>query len=165
MRPYEVWISSVDWDEPKQATSPRMNATTSTAQAGDLSALIAARKAAISDFVGRAQDVDSSESRVLLRQHALLSDLEEAIAVGVTALDFAYEGEYDPVEASLADGETAYERNRELHELALAGIEPIITAARAQNIAIHAPELEASASPCEQDHDGILAGERAGNGI
>ncbi|MBS0452564.1 MAG: hypothetical protein JSS14_14765 [Proteobacteria bacterium] len=140
-----------------------MNATSSTAQAGDLSVLIAARKGAISDFVGRIKDVDSSEPRVLLRQHSLLSDLEEAIAAGVTALEFAYEGDYDSVEASLADGETAFERNRELHELALAGIEPIIAAARAQNSAIHAPELEASASPSEQD--GILAGERVGHGI
>ena len=124
--------------------------------------MIASRKAAIDDFFARNPDGDSAEARILLRQHAMLTDLEEAILVGVSALDFAFEGEYDPVEASLTDGETAFERNRALHELALAGIEPIIAAARVANIEIHAPELEMDATIDQQDAGDAVRGERHG---
>ena len=56
------------------------------------------------------------------------------------------------------DGETAFEKNKALHEIALAGIEPIIAAARAAGITVHAPELEqealAAADESEQRPEG-----------
>lgn len=105
-------------------------------------------------------DGDSDSARVLIRQHTMLTDLKEAVAIGVTTLDFAFEGEFDPVEDSLApEGETIFAKNRALHEIALAGIEPIITAARAAGIAIHAPELEHEAVAASDDQP---AGERLG---
>ncbi|HEX7929909.1 MAG TPA: hypothetical protein VF470_03255 [Sphingomicrobium sp.] len=73
----------------------------------------------------------------------MLTDLQEAIAVGAPAVDLAFEGEFDPVEDSLVpEGETAFHKSRELHEIALAGLEPVIAAARAAGIVVHAPELE-----------------------
>lgn len=85
---------------------------------------------------------DSDNTHVLLRQHSMLTDLHEAASIGVSELDLAFEGEFDPVEHSLVpEGETAFEKAKALHEIALAGIEPIIAAARAAGIAVHAPEL------------------------
>lgn len=86
---------------------------------------------------------DSDGSAVLRRQHSLLADLKAAVEQGVTVLDFAYEGEFDPVEASThPHGESAFEKARALHEIALAGIEPLIAAARAAGITTYAPELD-----------------------
>jgi hypothetical protein len=100
-------------------------------------------------------DGDSDGAHVLLRQHAMLIDLQEAIAIGVRELDLAFEGEFDPVEASLMQPqETAYERKKALHEIALAGIEPIIAAARAAGISIHAPELEQEVEAGEEGPEG-----------
>jgi len=118
-----------------------------------LSHLIAARMTSIDESFAPRQDGsllyadgDSDGARVLIRQYTMLTDLREAVAIGVTTLDLAFEGEFDPVEDSLApEGETAYEKNKALHEIALAGIEPIISAARAAGITIHAPELEQEA--------------------
>lgn len=120
--------------------------------------LIAARMATIDESFAPRQDgslpyadSDSDSARVLLRQHTMLTDLQEAAAIGVAELDFAFEGDFDPVEHSLVpEGETAFERSKALHEIALAGIEPIIAAARGAGIAIHAPELEQDAEPAAE---------------
>jgi hypothetical protein len=112
--------------------------------------LVAARMASIDDaFAPRSDgslpypDSDSDDARVLIRQHSMLQRLQEAIATGEPALDFAFEGEFDPVEASLApEGDTAFHRNRELHEIALAGLAAVIEGARACGIVIHAPGLK-----------------------
>ncbi|CAN7769612.1 hypothetical protein LJR290_007455 [Variovorax sp. LjRoot290] len=106
-----------------------------------MSQLIATRLGAIvATSVGA--DGDSDGAAVLRRQHSLLADLQAAVAQGVAELDFAYEGEFDPVEASIRPpGETAFEKGQALHEIALAGIEPVIASARAAGIRIRAPEL------------------------
>jgi hypothetical protein len=93
----------------------------------------------------------------------MLTDLQEAAAIGVAELDLAFEGEFDPVEHSLvAEGETAFDKNKALHEIALAGIEPVIAAARAAGITVHAPELEQEAEPMAVEPELRLEGERRG---
>ena len=137
-----------------------------TTSLDSLRQLIATRMASIDEgFAAREDgsvpyaDGESDGARVLLRQHSMLTDLQEAAAIGVTELDLAFEGEFDPVEHSLVpEGETAFQKNKALHEIALAGIEPIIAAARAAGIAVHAPELEqdavAAADESEQPREG-----------
>lgn len=108
-------------------------------------------------------DVDSDNARVLLRQHSMLADLREAAAIGVAELDLAFEGEFDPVEHSLLpEGATAFEKNKALHAIALAGIEPIIVAARAAGITVHAPELEQEAQAATDEREQRLEGQRRG---
>lgn len=132
--------------------------------------LIATRMASIDDgFAPRDGasppylDGESHSARVLLRQHSMLTDLQEAAAIGVTEVDLGFEGEFDPVEQSLVpEGETAFARNKALHEIALAGIEPIIAAARAAGITVHAPELEQEAEAVADDADQRLKGEHRG---
>ena len=132
--------------------------------------LIAARMASIDeDFAAREDgslpyaDGESDGARVLLRQHSMLTDLQEAAAIGVAELDLAFEGEFDPVEHSLVpEGETAFEKNRALHEIALAGIEPIIAAARAAGIMVHAPELEQEAEAATDEPEQRLEGQHRG---
>ncbi|KWT69539.1 MULTISPECIES: hypothetical protein [unclassified Variovorax] len=144
--------------------------TTSTTALDALRQLIATRMASIDDgFAFRNDgslpypDGESDSARVLLRQHSMLTDLQEAAAIGVTEVDLGFEGEFDPVEHSLVpEGETAFARNKALHEIALAGIEPIIAAARAAGIAVHAPELELEADAALSEADQPLAGERRG---
>ena len=105
-------------------------------------------------------DGESDGARVLLRQHSMLTDLQEAATIGVTELDLAFEGEFDPVEHSLVpEGETTFEKSKALHEIALAGIEPIIAAARAAGFDIHAPELGPDSEAIADDQ---LGGERLG---
>jgi hypothetical protein len=127
--------------------------STTTTPLDALRQLIATRMASIDEgFANRDDgslpyaDGESDGARVLLRQHSMLTDLQEAAAIGVAELDLAFEGEFDPVEYSLMpEGETAFEKNKALHEIALAGIEPVIAAARAAGITVHAPELEQEA--------------------
>ncbi|CAN7783486.1 hypothetical protein LJR175_008326 [Variovorax sp. LjRoot175] len=124
-----------------------------------MSQLIATRMEAIV-ATSVAPDGDSDGAAVLRRQHSLLSDLQAAVTQGVAELDFAYEGEFDPVEASIRPpGETAFEKGQALHEIALAGIEPMIAAARAAGITIHAPDLGLAD---EAPADDQAAGERLG---
>jgi hypothetical protein len=112
--------------------------------------LIAERMATIDDaFAPRSDgslpfpDGDSDGARVLLRQHSMLHRLQEAIETSAPALDLAFEGEFDPVEASLdAEGDSSFRKSLELHEIALAGLAAVIASARAAGIEIHAPELE-----------------------
>ncbi|VTU44115.1 hypothetical protein [Variovorax sp. RA8] len=130
-----------------------------TTSIDSLRQLIATRLASIDESFAtgedgspRYADGESDDARVLLRQHSMLTDLQEAAAIGVTELDLAFEGEFDPLEHSLVpEGETAFEKHKALHEIALAGIEPIIAAARAAGIAIHAPELEQELVATEDD--------------
>ena len=111
----------------------------------------------------RQADGESDGARVLLRQHSMLTDLQEAAAIGVTELDLAFEGEFDPVEHSLVpEGETVFEKHKALHEIALAGIEPIIAAARAAGITIHAPELEQEAETAADESEQRLEGQHRG---
>lgn len=140
--------------------------TTTTTPLESLRQLIAASMATIDESLAPRQDGspsyaegDPDGARVLLRQHTMLTDLQEAAAIGVAELDFAFEGDFDPVEFSLVpEGETAYEKSKALHEIALAGIEPAIAAARAAGIAVHAPELEQDGESAE----GQAEGERFG---
>lgn len=83
-----------------------------------------------------------SEARVLQRQRSMLADLQEAVTAGVPTVDLAYEGDFDPIDDSLAPSETGYALGFEIHSVALAGIEPIVQAVRANGIAVHAPEIE-----------------------
>ncbi|WP_143694515.1 hypothetical protein [Variovorax sp. JS1663] len=111
----------------------------------------------------RNADGESDDARVLLRQHSMLTDLQEAAAIGVTELDLAFEGEFDPVEHSLVpEGETVFEKHKAMHEIALAGIERIIAAARAAGITIHAPELEQEGETAADESEQRLEGQHRG---
>src|SRR5579862_3866286 len=143
---------------------------TTTTPIDSLLQLIATRMASIDEgFAAREDgslpyaDGESDGARVLLRQHSMLTDLQEAAAIGVRDLDLAFEGEFDPVEHSLVpEGETAFEKNKALHEIALAGIEPIIAAARAAGIMIHAPELEQEPEAADDAPEQRLEGPHRG---
>lgn len=143
---------------------------TTTTPIDSLRQLIATRMASIDESFATREDGslpyadgESDGARVLLRQHSMLTDLQEAAAIGVTELDLAFEGEFDPVEHSLApEGETAFEKNKALHQIALAGIEPIIAAARAAGFNIHAPELEQEAEAAADEPEQRIEGHHRG---